>query len=636
MPSIHDILKQYWGFETFRPMQEEIISSVLAGRDTLALLPTGGGKSICFQIPALHKPGICLVISPLIALMKDQVQNLKKRGIKATAIYAGMSYKETDTELDNCVFGNYKFLYVSPERLKTQLFIERFKRMNCNLIAVDESHCISQWGYDFRPPYLDIADIRVYHPHTPILALTATATSLVIDDIQEKLLFPKKNVLRKSFYRPNIVYTVQHTEDKFSELEKNIRNTEQSVIVYVRNRKRTRAIAEWLMKKNITAHFYHAGLDHATRNERQEAWLNNQFRVMVATNAFGMGIDKPDVRLVVHMDLPDCIEAYFQEAGRAGRDEKQATAILLYQQHDIDEQKRFLEEQFPPIEEIKHCYNALCDYLSLAVGSGENSTFSVDLGDFSYHFKIPVNTLFHALRFLEKQGWLSFTDREEAFSKIHIHKPDVFYTSLPSDFDRELMQMLVRSYEGLFDQFVWIQESTLARKMQTSTERIVNHLRMLHRLDVLRYAHKKTGFRITLLSPRLPQKDLIISKKMYDERKKSATRNMESVIHYVSQTDKCRNLVLLHYFDENRNDNCRRCDVCLQTLSRESDTFARIVQQLQKQPDDLIYLPVLEQLIPDIKFDQYKYLRWLSDHHIIHINPMNMVIIDRIKLNTLH
>lgn len=631
-----EILKTYWGYNTFRPMQEEIIRSVLSGRDTLALLPTGGGKSICFQVPALSKPGLCLVISPLVALMKDQVANLKKRGIKAIAVYSGMNYTETDNALDNCIYGNYKFLYVSPERLQTPLFIERFKRMTCNLIAVDEAHCISQWGYDFRPPYLQIASIKAYHPHAPLLALTATATAKVIDDIQDKLQFSKRNVLRKSFYRPNLTYTIENTEDKFAALERLIRPVKQSVIVYVRNRKSTHSIAEWLEKKQISATYYHAGLDHATRNTRQEAWLRDEYKVIVATNAFGMGIDKPDVRVVVHMDLPDSLEAYFQEAGRAGRDEQPATAIMLFNQHDLDEQRRFIETQFPSIEEIKKAYMGLCDYLSLAEGSGENSNFEIDLADFSYHFKIPVYTLFHALRILEKEGWLSFTDREEAFSKVHIHKPEVYYNALPSDFDRDLVRMLIRTYEGLFDQFVWIQEEQLARRLNSSTEGIVKHLRMLNRLDVLHYAHKKSGFRIILLKPRAGEKQFSIPSKQYAERKQAAMQHLESVIHYTTQNERCRNSVLLAYFDETRQADCRQCDVCLQHLAATPDTLARIVASLKKQPDELIYLPVLEVAMPEIKSGQYKYLRWLTDNGILSINPLNMVKIDREKLNKLH
>lgn len=633
--NIHEILKKYWGYSQFRPLQEEIITHVLQGKDTLALLPTGGGKSICFQVPALAKPGICVVISPLIALMKDQVQNLKRRGIPAAAVYSGMTYAEADVALDNCIYGDIKFLYVSPERLKTPLFIERFKRMKVNLIAVDESHCISQWGYDFRPPYLEIANIRQYHPQVPVLALTATATHDVIDDIQEKLHFAKKNVLRKSFYRPNLTYAVVQTEDKLQKLEAFLQKVPGTCIVYVRNRKRTKLIAEYLQKKNISATFYHAGLDHETRNARQEGWIKNEYRVMVATNAFGMGIDKPDVRLVIHMDLPDNLEAYFQEAGRAGRDEKPAIAVTLYNRSDTDELLENLEQSFPPIEEIRRCYNALCDYLQLALGSGENQTFPVDLGDFSYHFKVEVSTLFHALKFLNKEGILEFTDHEDAYSKVHIHKPEVNFESIPSDFDRELVRMILRSYEGVFDQFVWINESFLAKKLNCYSTKVVNHLRMLHRLDVLRYAHKKKGFRVTFLTGRMAAGDLKISKENYAERKKIAERKIHSVIQYVTRQDKCRNRILLEYFDEFDHENCRKCDVCKKKTHENKDDFSKIIHKLRSLNNDLIYLPQLEEIIPELKQENYKHLRWLSDNGIIKVNPLNMVEINRKLLNKL-
>ncbi len=633
--NIYEILKKYWGYDQFRPLQEEIITHILQGKDTLALLPTGGGKSICFQIPALAKPGICVVISPLIALMKDQVQNLKRRGISATAVYSGMTYAEADVALDNCIYGDIKFLYVSPERLKTPLFIERFKRMNVNLIAVDESHCISQWGYDFRPPYLEIANIRQYHPQTPVLALTATATHDVIDDIQEKLHFAKKNVLRKSFYRPNLTYAVVHTEDKLQKLDEFLQKVPGTSIVYVRNRKRTKLIAEYLQKKNISATFYHAGLDHQTRNVRQEGWIKNQYRVMVATNAFGMGIDKPDVRLVIHMDLPDNLEAYFQEAGRAGRDEKPAIAVTLYNRNDTDELLKNLEQSFPPIEEIRRCYNALCNHLQLALGSGENQTFPVDLGDFSYHFKVDVITLFHTLKFLNKEGILEFTDHEEVFSKVHFHKSEVNFKSIPSDFDRELVRMILRSYEGVFDQFVWINESFLAKKLNCHSTKVVNHLRMLHRLDVLRYAYKKKGFRVTFLTGRIAAGDLKISKENYTERKKIAEKKIHSVIQYVTRQDKCRNRILLEYFDEFNHENCRKCDVCKKKTHENKDDFSKIIHKLYSLNNDLIYLPQLEKMIPELKQENYKHLRWLSDNGIIKVNPLNMVEINRKLLNKL-
>ena len=402
---IHEVLKNHWGYSDFRPLQEDIIRSVLRGEDTLALLPTGGGKSICFQVPALARKGVCIVITPLIALMKDQVDHLKTRGIKAEAVYSGMTAREIDITLENAVQGELKFLYCSPERLQTDMFRQRIERMNVNLLAVDESHCISQWGYDFRPPYLKIAEIRPFIEDAPVLALTATATPEVVKDIQEKLNFPKENVFQKSFERKNLIYVVQHEEDKLNRLMRIITRIRGTGIIYVRNRKKTREIAQWLKDKNITADFYHAGLDQKTRERRQKDWMQGVTRVIVSTNAFGMGIDKPNVRFVVHLDLPDNIEAYFQEAGRAGRDQNKAWAVLLYNNSDLIDAERFFELAYPPLDVIKTIYNALGNYFQIPVESGMNTSHTFDIYDFSKTYRFNAVVVFNALSFLEKEGY---------------------------------------------------------------------------------------------------------------------------------------------------------------------------------------------------------------------------------------
>ncbi|MEM1123394.1 MAG: ATP-dependent DNA helicase RecQ, partial [Bacteroidota bacterium] len=423
-----DILKAHWAFEAFRPMQEEIIQAVLEGNDTLALLPTGGGKSICFQVPALVKEGICLVISPLIALMKDQVDNLQKRNIKAVAIYSGMNYTAIDRALDNCIYGDTKFLYVSPERLITDLAKARIAQMNVNLIAVDEAHCISQWGYDFRPPYLEIAKIRELHPKAPVLALTATATKEVVTDIQEKLAFPKPNLYQQSFERKNLSYVVLPESNKSQKLLEVVTNVKGAGIVYTRSRKNTKDLATFLKRNRIASDFYHAGLTTEQRNQKQEAWIQNQTRIMVATNAFGMGIDKPDVRSVVHMDLPDSLEAYFQEAGRAGRDGKKGYCVLLYEETDGQKLLLNYENAFPPMKVIRQVYRALGSYFSLAVGSGIGRSFDFDIGEFVNRFNFKILQAFHSLKMLQQAGWIVLTEAifRKASIKIKVNREQLY------------------------------------------------------------------------------------------------------------------------------------------------------------------------------------------------------------------
>jgi len=633
--SIHDILRQYWGYNEFRPLQEDIIRSVVSGNDTLALLPTGGGKSLCFQVPGMYLSGICVVVSPLIALMKDQVENLKRRGIPATAIFSGMTYSAMDAALDNCIYGKTKFLYVSPERLKAPMFIERLKKMSVNLLAIDESHCISQWGYDFRPPYLAIAEIRQYLREAPVLALTATATPEVVADIQEKLGFQAQNVFRKSFSRPNLVYAVLEEEDKLRKLSDLLRASQGSAVVYVRNRKRTRLIAEYLEQQGFSARYYHAGLDMDTRNGQQEDWIRNGYRVIVATNAFGMGIDKPDVRLVVHMDLPDTLEAYFQEAGRAGRDEKKAYAMMLYSKSDLLELEKNFEDSYPPLEVIKRCYEAIGNYLELAEGSGEHQTFSLELGPLFHKFQLSAPVFFQSIRFLERSGYMSFSETDAAFAKVFFHNDDIDERSL-NETEAMLIRTILRSYEGVFDQFTRIDEKQLSAKLGIPPEDVLKMLAKLHRMDVLAFSPQKTGFTVTYLQPRTPVRLLNIPKEAYRIRRKVAAEKLHSVIRYVSRTDKCRSRLLLEYFDEKETAACGQCDVCRNNLgNQEADLeFDRLISVLRQLGSVSLPLKELEERLPAISKHSHALLRWAVENDLLMISPDKTVTVNKAKLQS--
>jgi ATP-dependent DNA helicase RecQ len=563
---IKQILLKYWGFSKFRPLQEDIINSVLSGKDTLALLPTGGGKSICYQVPGLAKKGICIVISPLIALMKDQVENLKQRGIPAVCIYSGQSSKEIDITLDNCIYGNIKFLYVSPERLVTDIMRVRLQKMDVNLIAVDESHCISQWGYDFRPPYLRIAEIRDLLPGIPFMALTATATKTVVKDIMEKLEFKNYNVYRSGFERKNLAYVVENIEDKLGKLLKICRNVKGTGVVYVRSRKRTREIALYLKKNGIPADYYHAGLDSLTRSKKQEAWMKDKFPVIVATNAFGMGIDKPSVRFVVHIDMPESPEAYFQEAGRAGRDGKKAYAVLLFNQSDISNAKAFLKSAYPDIKFIKQVYNSLGNYLQLAIGSGENMAFNFELSDFCRQYQLNAIDTFNALKLLESEGYLLLEGALSNPSKmiILLNKEDIyrFQVSTP-EFDH-LLKTLLRSYSGLFSDFIKIDESIIAKRLNTTKDEVIKHLKQLNSLKIVKYEPQSSNPRIIYCQGRVDTRDFSLSPQIYAERKKFAEIRIKAMEDYVTSISKCRSQYLIEYFGEEDAQRCGKCDVCLE------------------------------------------------------------------------
>ena len=580
------VLKQYWGYPSFRPLQEDIVDAVVDGRDTLALLPTGGGKSICFQVPAMAMEGICVVVTPLIALMKDQVAHLLAKRIPAAAIFSGMHPDQVELTYNQAVFGRLKFLYVSPERLMTDQFQEAIKRMKVNLLAVDESHCISQWGYDFRPPYLKIAEIRPYIPKTPVLALTATATAKVVDDIQFRLGFRQKNVFQSSFERKNVTYNVYHEPDKFGVLYRKLSALKEgSAIVYVRNRKKTQVIAEWLQSVGVSATFYHAGLDAKNRDERQDLWMRGKVKVMAATNAFGMGIDKPDVRLVIHMDLPDSIEAYFQEAGRAGRDLKPAEAFLLVSESDVKQLQDNLQQSFPEMERLKRIYNALGNYLKVPIGAGEGECYPFDLNDFVRAYGFGVMEAYSALKLFEKEGLLMLSESFDEPSKVWIKAPreDLyrFQVAFPQ-FDTFIKYML-RNLPGVLSDFVKFSEEVAAQKTGLTVEQIMAQLKKMEAYNFLSYDPRKNKPQLQLMTELLDTRYFVLSKENYQDRKNDAIERVKAVIDFVNNDQECRSIQLLRYFNEKSSKACGRCDVCLHHTEHtlDADGFEKISQQLR-------------------------------------------------------
>ena len=585
MNKYQEILKQYWGYDSFRDLQEEIITSIGEGKDTLGLMPTGGGKSITFQVPALAQSGLCIVITPLIALMKDQVQNLRKRGIKALAIYSGMTRQEIVTALENCIFGDYKFLYISPERLDTEIFRIKLRSMKVSMITVDESHCISQWGYDFRPAYLKIAEIRELLPGVPVLALTATATPEVVKDIQSRLNFREENVFRMSFERKNLAYIVRKTDNKTGELLHILKRIDGSAIIYVRNRRRTKEITELLMQEGITADFYHAGLDNAVKDLRQKRWQNGEIRVMVATNAFGMGIDKPDVRIVLHIDLPDSPEAYFQEAGRAGRDGLKAYAVILYAKYDKMTLHKRVADTFPEKEYILQVYEHLQYYYQMAMGDGFQCIREFNLEEFCRKFKyfpVPVDS---ALKILTQAGYLEYTDEQDNASRIlfTIRRDELYKLREMGTEAETLIQTILRSYTGVFTDYAYISEDTLAIRTGLTRQQIYNILVTLTKRRIVDYIpHKKTPY-IIYTRERLELRYLHIPASVYEERKARYEARIKAMEEYVTSESVCRSRMLLRYFGEKNEHNCKQCDVCLnrhETDCLPEDSFREMRKQI--------------------------------------------------------
>ncbi len=571
LAAIHQILRQYWGYDSFRPMQEEIIQSVLDKKDTLALLPTGGGKSVCFQVPALAQDGICIVVSPLIALMKDQVQNLSNKGIPALAIFSGMPFLEIKKTLQNAAYGNYKFLYVSPERLETDLFLEYLPAFNVNLIAVDEAHCISQWGYDFRPPYLRIQNLREHLPNVPILALTASATLEVQNDICEKLNFGKiSNRFQKTFARPNLSYSVFNVASKHNKLLEVVTNVKGSGIVYCKSRKHTKDIADLLVMNKISADYYHAGLTHEQRNEKQESWIKNKTRIIVCTNAFGMGIDKPDVRFVVHFDVPDCLENYYQEAGRAGRDEKRAYAVLLYANREPEDLNQQIEIRFPKLEDIKHVYKCLMNHLQIAAGSGEGFSYPFDLGFFATSFKLNILTATYAIKALEQLGYISFNESFFQPTKIEFtcsRETLEEYEKVNQQFD-SIIKGLLRSYAGIFDFPATVYEKKFAAFVKKDIHEIQNAFTKLEQNGIINYNKQKEGPQITLLKNRIPFDQLVINIVDYNARKEKYKTIVKKILEYLN-IKLCRSKFIANYFNDYSLIDCGICDVCINANTPE-------------------------------------------------------------------
>lgn len=584
-----DILRQYWGYGAFRGIQQQIIESIGSGRDTLGLMPTGGGKSVTFQVPALARDGLCVVITPLIALMKDQVRNLRQRGIKAVAVYTGMTTEEIVVALENCIFGGVKFLYVSPERISTELFQKKLRRMNVSMITVDEAHCISQWGYDFRPAYLNIAQIRKLLPGVPVLALTATATPEVTDDIQDKLLFAEKNVFRMSFARANLAYVVRRSEDKQAEMLHILSRVQGPAIVYVRNRKRCREICDFLQEKGITAEFYHAGLNNDEKDLRQERWHTGISRVMVATNAFGMGIDKPDVRVVVHVDVPDSPEAYFQEAGRAGRDGQKAYAVLVYSPKDKRTLLKRVADNYPDKDYIRDVYEHMNYYLGIAEGCALGRTFDFDLEEFCRRFGYFPTQAESALRLLSRAGYIEYDEERDNSSRLMfvISREELYRISELSPALESLMRLVLRTYTGLFSEYVFISESVLATRSGMTADMVYASLVELDRRGIIHYIPRKNVPGVTYLVERLDTKYIVIPHEVYEHRKEKYVERINSMIEYCTSDVQCRSRMLLHYFGEEADHNCGMCDVCLQRTSTSlrygelTDLAARISAQVR-------------------------------------------------------
>lgn len=588
-----EILKKYWGFDTFRPLQQEIIDSVLAGNDTLALLPTGGGKSVCYQVPALVSEGTCLVVSPLIALMHDQVHQLEKKGIKAVAVTSAMNFKEIETVFNNAIYKTYRFIYLSPERIQTKLFLRKLESIPLNLVAVDESHCISQWGYDFRPSYLQIKKIREIKPNVPLLAVTATATKKTIEDIIKQLEFkPGHQTFKASFARPNLHYHIKKEDSKHEVLLNTCNKIQGSGIVYVRNRRKTREIADFLQRQKITTDYYHAGLAMTERAKKQNDWITNRRRVMVSTNAFGMGIDKPDVRFVVHMDLPDSLEAWFQEAGRGGRDGKTAYALTLFNEADIHQLEEQLEQSFPTIEQIKQVYAAICNFYQIAVGAGEGLSLLFKLDEISVKYNLAPVIIYNAVKFLEKENYFSYSELGYQQARLHflVGKEQLYNYQVQNPTMDAFIKILLRSYAGLFEGYIALNEFKIARAARLDIKEVEKNLQKLSQLKLVDYIPASGLPCLVFMQARVDTRFLSISKEHYTNRKKQAREKTEAVIDFVSDKTTCRNRKILQYFNETVFEDCHTCDVCLhKAMKSEGNHLKNIREQLLMLLDHKTY-----------------------------------------------
>jgi ATP-dependent DNA helicase RecQ len=609
MNPIHHILKQYWGYEQFRPVQEEAINATLAGHDTLVLLPTGGGKSVCFQVPVLAMEGICIVVTPLIALMKDQVEQLKKRNIPAAALHSGMNQHQISITLDNCIHGNTKFLYVSPERLRTDVMIQRSMQMNICLLAIDEAHCISAWGYDFRPSYLMIAEFRARFPQVPVMALTATATEEVREDIMSKLIMKNPLVFTQSFARANLSYSAFLEESKERKLLQILKNVPGTSIVYVRTRKRTKDVADFLYKNNLPALAYHAGLPFKDRTGRQSAWIQNQVRIIVATNAFGMGIDKPDVRTVIHYDLPDTLEAYYQEAGRAGRDEQKSYAVALYNRSDLKELEDSVERKYPPVHTLKRVYQALANYLKIATGGGAFQAFNFDIQEFASIFGLVVSDTHYALKLLEEEGFIQLSENFNESAHIHflVDNRELYDFQIRYPQFDSFIKTLLRMYGGsLYTDYVKISEREIAQMHYAPLTEVQQYLKFLHESELIDFQPARDKPQICFLTPRYDAEQLPLNVFEIEKRKERDRHKAQSMIHYASQTQRCRTVLLLEYFNELDGEPCGVCDVCLMHKKEDS---AKLGKNVGTDHAILYYLKQHGPLLPEVLSNAFDTLK---------------------------
>jgi ATP-dependent DNA helicase RecQ len=630
--SAHDILKRYWGYDRFRPKQEEIIQSIVSGKDTLALLPTGGGKSICFQVPALMMEGLCVVVSPLMALMYDQVSNLKKRGIEAYAVTSAMQHREMDRVLDNCVYGHVKFLYVSPERLRNEMFLERFKKMNVCMMAVDEAHCISQWGYDFRPSYLLIAEVRQLKPQVPVLALTASATPAVVADIQQRLHFSEVNVIGTSFSRANLSYNVLRTESKETKVLEICRKMPGSAIIYCGTRLRTKEWAALLNHHGIKADAYHAGMSTQERDYAFKRWMRNEVRVMCATNAFGMGIDKPDVRFVLHVDVPTTLEGYFQEAGRAGRDGHKAYAVLIYFDNDIDNLHRQVEQKFPEKEFIRKVYKCLANYLQYAPGAGKDTSNLFNMNEFTNKFELPYGEAMYALQILELAGYLTINDTAFVPSRLcfDVNRQLLYSYQVANPVMDNFIKTILRMYGGTFEQYTNIREDDIARAAKLTVKQTIEKLTLLHKHGILDYQPQTDQPKLTLLTGRMDERNLVFPDEVYEHRKRAELERLQSIVRYLEKKQ-CRSIQLLEYFGERGTQPCNQCDVC-----RESNKHGILPQDYEKMNQAIMDIvmkgactteKLLEQVSSFPKDAVLEFIRWkLSNEELVLNNKLEVVL----------